>query len=175
MWLDRFGGPHPANTPPPPSQSRTQSPLPRRTSSARGPYLTSQRPGLSPRVSSLSIASADSSSSLLGAPKRANGSTLKQTTSVDFGPDPAVILTKILGPLPDQATLEGGDRIKNIPENGLNLDFDFNGLSLRELADGDACGAAAGDAYRPQTVEDCRSSRVCLAVPHILIDLIHNS
>ncbi|KAH6635466.1 Sac2 family-domain-containing protein [Chaetomium sp. MPI-SDFR-AT-0129] len=128
MWLDRFGGPHPANTPPPPSQSRTQSPLPRRTS--------------------------NSSSSLLGAPKRANGSALKQATSVDFGSDPADTLTKILGPLPDHATLEEEIRTSKITGNGLNLDFDFGGLSLRELADGDAGGAVAGDAYRPQTVED---------------------
>jgi septal ring factor EnvC (AmiA/AmiB activator) len=39
----------------------------------------------------------------------------------------------------------------------LELDFDFRGLSLRELAEG---GRAVADTDRPQTVEDCTSSRV---------------
>ncbi|KAH6856759.1 Sac2 family-domain-containing protein [Chaetomium sp. MPI-CAGE-AT-0009] len=164
MWLDRFAGPHPGNTPSPSnSQIRTQSPLPRRTSSARGPYLTSQRPGLSPRGSSLSLASNDSSSSLLGASKRTNGSALKQSTTADNAPDPETILASILGPLPDNNTLSlEEDRIGRITEDDLALDFDFGGLSLRELAGGGG-GRAATDTDRSQTVEDCRSPRVSAA------------
>lgn len=164
MWLDRFAGPHPGNTPSPPnSQSRTQSPLPRRTSSARGPYLTSQRPGLSPRGSSLSLASNDSSSSLLGPSKRNNGSALKQSTTADNAPDPETILANILGPLPETtAPLEEEGRTGRIAENDLELDFDFGGLSLRELAEGGG-GRAVADTDRPQTVEDCRSPRTSAA------------
>ncbi|KAK4246384.1 Sac2 family-domain-containing protein [Corynascus novoguineensis] len=160
MWLDRFAGPHPGSNPSPPnSQSRTHSPLPRRTSSARGPYLTSQRPGLSPRGSSLSLASSDSSSSLLGASKRTNGSALRQSTTVDTGPDPEEILVRILGPLPDTAAPEK-DGTRPITEEDLELDFDFGGFSLRELATDDT-GRLTADTYKPQTVEDCRSSSVC--------------
>ncbi|KAK4236634.1 Sac2 family-domain-containing protein [Achaetomium macrosporum] len=153
MWLDRFAGQHPGNSPSPPnSQSRAQSPLPRRTSSARGPYLTSQRPGIPSRGSSLSLVSNDSSSSLLGASKRNNGSGLKQSTTVDDAPDPETVLARILGPLPDRATSED-DQARRITEDDLGLDFEFGGLSLRELARGDA-GRPAAHSYRPQTVED---------------------
>ncbi len=159
MWLDRFAGQHPGTAPSPTSntqsRSQSQSPLPRRTSSARGPYLTSQRPGISPRASSLSLVSNDSSSSLLGASKRTNGSALKQSTTVGDAPDPEAILAKILGSLPDATTPAEGDRTRRITEEDLDLDFDFGGLSLHEFAGGDADQATA-DAYRPQTVEDCR-------------------
>ncbi|KAH6631650.1 Sac2 family-domain-containing protein [Chaetomium tenue] len=164
MWLDRFAGPHPGNTPSPPnSQSRTHSPLPRRTSSARGPYLTSQRPGLSPRGSSLSLASNDSSSSLLGASKRNNGSALKQSTTADNAPDPETILASVLGPLPDNTTPLEEYRAGKITEDDLELDFDFGGLSLRELAEGGGARVLA-DTDRLQTVEDCRSSRASAAI-----------
>lgn len=162
MWLDRFAGPHPGSTPSRPnSQSRAQSPLPRRTSSARGPYLTSQRPGLSQRASSLSLVSNDSSSSLLGSSRRTNGSALRQSTTVGDAPDPEAVLARILGPLPDTTPSEEG-RTRGITEDDLDIDFDFGGLSLRELAAGDASRAAA-DTYKPQTVEDCRSSRARVA------------
>ncbi|KAK4156229.1 Sac2 family-domain-containing protein [Chaetomidium leptoderma] len=153
MWLDRFAGQHPGSTPSPPnSQSRAQSPLPRRTSSARGPYLTSQRPGLSPRGSSLSLVSNDSSSSLLGASKRINGSALKQSSTVGDAPDPEAVLARLLGPLPDTVAAEE-DRAGRITEDDLDVDFDFGGVSLRELAGGGADRTTA-DTYRPQTVED---------------------
>lgn len=161
MWLDRFGGQHPGNVPSPPSQSRTQSPLPRRTSSARGPYLTSQRPGISPRASSLSLVSNDSSSSLLASSKRTNGSALKQTTTAGDAPNPEEILARILGALPNPAA-SGGGRNERITDDDLDFDFDFGGLSLRELAARDTDPEAV-DSYRPQTVEDCRSSRARLA------------
>ena len=160
MWLDRFAGQHPGTASSPPnniqSRSQSQSPLSRRTSSARGPYLTSQRPGISSRASSLSLVSNDSSSSLLGASKRTNGSALKQSTTVGDAPDPEAVLARILGSLPDATTPSEGDRTRRITEEDLDLDFDFGGLSLREFAGGDADQATA-DAYRPQTVEDCRS------------------
>ncbi|KAG7288019.1 hypothetical protein NEMBOFW57_007539 [Staphylotrichum longicolle] len=153
MWLDRFAGQHPGSTPSPPnSQSRSQSPLPRRTSSARGPYLTSQRPGIASRGSSLSLVSNDSSSSFLGASKRTNGSALKQSTTIGDAPDPEAVLARILGPVPDTTAPEES-RTKRITEEDLDLDFDFGGLSLRELADG-GTDRAAPATYRPQTVED---------------------
>lgn len=163
MWLDRFAGQHPGSAPSPPiSQSRSRSPLPRRTSSSRGPYLTSQqRPGISPRASSLSLVSNDSSASLLGVSKRPNGSALRQSTLVEDAPDPEEVLARILGPLPNTPPSED-DRTRMITEDDLGLDFDFGGLSLRELAATEA-GPPAADIYRPQTVEDCTSSRASVA------------
>jgi hypothetical protein len=99
----------------------------------------------------------DSSSSLLGASKRTNGSALKQSTTIGDAPDPEAVLARILGPLPDTAAAED-DQTRRITEADLDLEFDFGGLSLREFAEGHA-GQAAADTYRPQTVEDCRSSQ----------------
>ncbi|KAL2267510.1 hypothetical protein VTJ83DRAFT_4787 [Remersonia thermophila] len=163
MWLDRFGAPPPGATPPlsnSTSQSRTQSPLPRRTSSVRGPYLTSQRPGLVKRASSLSLVSNDSSSSssLLGMSKRANGSGLKQsTTAAGDAPDPEAVLARILGTLADgqppaPSTPGDGGQARRITADDLEAEFDFGGLSLRELASEEE--AAPADTHRPQTVED---------------------
>jgi hypothetical protein len=113
----------------------------------------------------LSLVSNDSSSSLLGASKRINGSALKQSTTVDDAPDPETVLARILGPLPDRVTSED-DQARRITEDDLGLDFDFGGLSLRELARGDA-GRPAADTHRPQTVEDCRSSQPGRHVPFL--------
>ncbi|KAL1835906.1 hypothetical protein VTJ49DRAFT_5897 [Mycothermus thermophilus] len=139
MWLDRFGGPPPGGTPPPSNstnQSRAQSPLPRRTSSVRAPYLTSQRPGLVKRGSSLSLS----------------------TTAAGDAPDPEAVLAEILGPLSDSKPTAPAEPVddgqtRRITEDDLETDFDFGGLSLRELA-GEEDGAGRTDTYRPQTVED---------------------
>ena len=104
----------------------------------------------------MSLVSNDSSSSLLAASKRANGSALKQSHTFDDAPDPEEVLARILGPLPG-ATASEDDRTGKITEDDLDFDFDFGGLDLRELARGDADRAVA-ESYRPQTVEDCRSS-----------------
>jgi vacuolar protein sorting-associated protein 52 len=150
MWLDRRPGSLPGSE----SSSRPISPLPRRTSSSRGPYLTSQRPG-GARGSALSLVSNDSSSSLLTASKRANGSTLKHSTTVEDAPDPEAVLARILGPSPTVAA-PADARGRPITEEDLNLDFDFGGLGLRELADCDAQQGGSGAPYRPQSTEDCR-------------------
>jgi hypothetical protein len=76
---------------------------------------------------------------------------------VDNAPDPETILAGILGHVPDNTPSED-DQTRRITEDDLDLEFDFGGLSLRELAGGDAARATA-DTYRPQTVEDCRSPR----------------
>ncbi|KAK3352346.1 Sac2 family-domain-containing protein [Lasiosphaeria hispida] len=152
MWLDRRAGPHPGSPAGAPHQSNSRpiSPLPRRTSSSRGPYLTSQtqRQG-TPKGSNLSLVSNDSSSSLLASSKRANGSALKHSTTLEDAPDPEDVLAHILGPPPRVAS--GAER-RSITEDDLDLYFDFGGLALRELAGG---GNGEGEAtYRPQTVDD---------------------
>ncbi|KAH8889785.1 Vps52-domain-containing protein [Thozetella sp. PMI_491] len=152
MWLDRMGTQHSGTSSPQPnSRPISPMPLPRRTSSVRGPYLTSQRPGAPQRASSLSLASNDSSSSFLAASKRANGSGLKQSTTVDDAQDPEEVLAKVLGPKPSGAATRGRQR-GPISEDDLELDYDFGGLSLRELAEDSAEGNKP--VYRLQTIED---------------------
>lgn len=156
MWLDRRPGPQPGIAAQAASQpnSRPISPLPRRTSSSRGPYLTSQRPGSTPRASNLSLVSNDSSSSLLGSSKRANGSALKQSVTVEDAPDPVEVLEKLLGPLPAGTNIQSAG-IRPITEADLELEFDFGGLGLRELASSSPGRRDA--ASKPQTIQDCRS------------------
>ncbi len=165
MWLDRLGNQHPGNTSPQPnSRPISPLPLPRRTSSSRGPYLTSHRPGNSHRASSLSLVSNDSSSSLLASAKRANGSTLKQSTTLEDAPDPEEILGRILGPESSPAASRRKQK-DPVSEDDLELDFDFGGLSLRELAEGRA--EEDMPVYRSQTIEECTFNHPITPTPHI--------
>lgn len=150
MWLDRLAAQ--SNSSPSASQpgSRPYSPLPRRTSSS--PYVTSQRPGITPRGSQLSLVSNDSSNSFL-ASRRVNGSGLKQSQTTYDGPDSVEILGQIL----DTAPTSEATTI-TISENDLELDFQFEGLSLRELASSDEIDRSDADSYRRQTAEECMSS-----------------
>jgi hypothetical protein len=97
----------------------------------------------------------DSSSSLLAASKRANGSTLKRSTTVEDAPDPEAVLAGILGPSPS-GTASVDVRDRPITAEDLDLDFDFGGLGLRELANSDAQQEGGGTPYRPQSIEACR-------------------
>jgi len=167
MWLDRRPGPpgsgSASGSGTPQSSSRPISPLPlplplpRRTSSSRGPYLTStsQRPGATPRSSSLSLVSNGSSSSLLASSKRANGSALKHSTTVESAPDPEEVLARILGPSPVGTGVElETTRTHRITEEELGLDFDFGGLRLGDLANSDVEPEGRAP-YRPQNIEAC--------------------
>ncbi|KAF4774465.1 Vps52/Sac2 family protein [Colletotrichum scovillei] len=151
MWLDRLAAQ--SNSSPSASQpgSRPYSPLPRRTSSS--PYVTSQRPGITPRGSQLSLVSNDSSNSFL-ASRRVNGSGLKQSQTTYDGPDSVEILGQILDTAPaSEATTV------TIGENDLELDFNFEGLSLRELASSDEIDRSDADSYRRQTAEEFEASK----------------
>ncbi|KAI0152179.1 Vps52-domain-containing protein [Hypoxylon sp. NC0597] len=158
MWLDRLAG---QSTSPAPSQpgSRPYSPAPRRTPSGLGPYITSQqRPGLTPRSSSLSLASTESSaSSFLASSRRANGSTLKESRTIYSGPDPVEILNKLLGDEKKHAasaTKSAADSVGSISAEDLQLEFDFGGLSVRELALSEESVIDGAGVYRPQAAEE---------------------
>ncbi|KAK8059359.1 Vps52/Sac2 family protein [Apiospora saccharicola] len=162
MWLDRLAAQAttPSNTPP---GSRAYSPSPgRRTPSGLGPYVTSQqRPGLVPRTASFqSLASNvsnnsndSSTSSLLAYSRKANGSALKQSTTAYNGPDPVSVLGQLLGEEPD-ATSTAKRAAESVTEDDLELDFDFGGLSLTELAHADDYGEYGASVHRTQTVEE---------------------
>ncbi|KAH6658949.1 Sac2 family-domain-containing protein [Truncatella angustata] len=155
MWLDRLAGQQSASPAASQPGSRAYSPAPgRRTPSGIGPYITSQqRPGQTPRSSSLlSLASNDSStSSLLAASRRANGSTLKQSTTTYAGPDPVHVLNKLLGEPGDN----GNDHnIHEITSKDLETEFDFGGLSLTELALSELPVQTSAHVHRSQSVEE---------------------
>ncbi|KAI0431667.1 Vps52-domain-containing protein [Xylaria sp. FL1042] len=158
MWLDRLAG----SASPAPSQppSRPYSPAARRPSSGLGPYLTSQqRPGLTPRSSSLSLASTDSSTSTLQAPsRRAPGSNLKRTTTAYTGPDPVDILGALLGgsPLPSstRAPEHSLDSAISITSEDLTATFDFGELPLRLLALSDEPQRTSVDGKIQQSTEE---------------------
>ncbi|KAI1361791.1 Vps52-domain-containing protein [Xylaria arbuscula] len=157
MWLDRLAGTQsPASSQPP---SRAYSPVPRRPSSGVGPYLTSQqRPGLSPRSSSLSLASTDSSAStVVASSRRAAGSNLKQTTTAYVGPDPVDVLGALLrgslGPGSPPSSDPPPSSSTSITSDDLAAVFDFGDMSLRSLALSDEPQASYID-KRPQSAEE---------------------
>ena len=94
--------------------------------------MTSQRPGNSPRGSSISLVSNDSNTSLLSQSRKANNTSgLRQSTTVFNGPDPTDLLEKLLtSEVEDQSPSQSF-----ITEEDLNLSPDFGGLSLKELAE----------------------------------------
>jgi len=96
----------------------------------------------------------DSSSSLLAASKRANGSTLKQSTTVEDAPDPEAVLAGILGPSSGGSASEDIRDGRRITAEDLDLDFDFGGQDLRELVNSDAQLDVRAAPHQPQSVED---------------------
>jgi hypothetical protein len=162
MWLDRLAGQQ-AGAASPQSNSRPISPLPHRTSSSRGPYLTSQRTGGTPKGSSLSLVSTDSASSLLASSRRVNGSGLKRSTTAADGQDPEEVLVALLGPTPDGAA--SGEKARgSITEEDIDFDFDFGGQSLRGLALDDS-SPDGESVYRTQSIEECMLSTLASNQP----------
>jgi vacuolar protein sorting-associated protein 52 len=154
MWLDRLAGqtnPSPSSSQP---GSRPYSPLPRRTSSSLSPYITSQKSGHTPRGSSISLVSNDSNTSLLAGSRKVNGSGLKQSQTVDSGPDSLEILEKLLGTKVTK-THSSSSAALAITADDLELDFDFSGLTLQELANHQTLGKRGPKGYKSQTIEDC--------------------
>ncbi|KAL2061710.1 hypothetical protein VTL71DRAFT_7088 [Oculimacula yallundae] len=127
------------------------APAPRRPSHL-GPASAVQRPGFSPRSSSLSINSNDSTTSLLSS-RRPNGSGLKRSATVADAPDPLVVLEKLLGSegnesLQDSHVTGNGDASMNDFES----EMDFEGLNLRDVISSSTIHAQEA-LYTAQTVE----------------------
>ena len=157
-------------TPPPPFGQRSYSPVPKRPSH----LAPSSRPPYNPRSSSLSLISRtnSSTSSLPGASRAPNGSTLKQQlTPPPFADDPLEVLEKIIGlPLPQAAGVNGEENDNERPEE-LVADIDFEGLSLEEFASGiDRLNGSSKGAEKPrsaQSVEECEYVRQSMTVSYM--------
>lgn len=154
MWLDRLAvnqATSLSGSPPPQPSSRPYSPLPRRVSSNLSPYVTSQRPAGQPRrTSSLSLATNDSTTSLLSSARKPPGSGLKQADVAYDGPSSLEILEQLLGTPDDTAPHS------SITDDDFQLDPDFGGLSLSELAKSEAPETQHVSAPRaPAQPQDC--------------------
>lgn len=163
MWLDRLSGhstPTPTPTPSAPSSSkRSYSPGARRSSNL-APLIPSQRPGFSPRSSSLSVLSNDSTTSLLSL-RRPNGSGLKHSATNTEIPGPLEVLGEIVGP---EVSSESVELVENDGEYGdYELNLDFTGLNLHEIATGVPSAGQKEISYAAQSVEECMHSFALLA------------
>ncbi|KAK4938779.1 Vacuolar protein sorting-associated protein 52, partial [Elasticomyces elasticus] len=138
MWLDRFAG-HttPASSPTPKNTSYSATP-PR--SSHLAPNPLPHRPGFSPRLSSLSVASNRSVESVLPSAEAARGSGLKNQLGGSHGGDVSdalQVLEEILGPSSRAGGhVSAGDSRAQLPRkpDHLERNIDFGGLSLEAFA-----------------------------------------
>ncbi|PNY23998.1 Vacuolar protein sorting-associated protein [Tolypocladium capitatum] len=155
MWLDRLAGGQAgtsgASTPQP--GARPYSPLPRRTSGALSPYVTSQRQGHSPRSSSLSLVSSDSSASLLSS-RKPNGSGLRQSSTIPDVSDSLGTLEKLLRPRRGSGEDHVENQTSSMVDADIEFDVDFGGLSLKDLVSSQAPEDAPVSTRRPQSIQE---------------------
>lgn len=165
MWLERLSG---HSTPgvassasgSPPPTNRAYSPAPPRRPSHLAPTSVPQRPGFSPRTSSLSLNSNDSTTSLLASSRKPNGSGLKQSVTVSDAPDPLKVLETLLGSDSIGATksskpVQGAskDGSGNASKDDDDGNLDFGGLCLRDLVAN--VEMVEIPVSTPQTVAEC--------------------
>ncbi|WXC56311.1 hypothetical protein SNK03_002241 [Fusarium graminearum] len=167
MWLDRLAG-GPATSPGPSTPQSGGRPYPKRTSSTLSPYITSQRPGVSPRGSSLSLASNESSSSLLSSARRPNGSGLRQASTIETGPDSLEVLETLLAGFSNNNAQTEKNPIIN--KDDLSLEANFGGLSLKELAASQPPDTTTPYKRKPKTTEESEKDRANLEDLHRSIE-----
>ncbi|RBR15741.1 hypothetical protein FVER53590_07290 [Fusarium verticillioides] len=167
MWLDRLAG-GPASSPGPSTPQPGSRTYPKRTSSTLSPYVTSQRPGFSPRGSSLSLVSNDSTSSLLSSSRRPNGSNLRQASTIDTGPDSLEVLETLLADF--SSDREQADKKTAINEDDINFEAVFGGLSLKELATPGPPDTTTASNRKPKTAEESENDRTKLEDLHRSIE-----
>ncbi|ELR04452.1 hypothetical protein VC83_09534 [Pseudogymnoascus destructans] len=138
MWLDRLSGtstpalrPNASSTP----QSRSYSPVPRKTSRLL-PQTGPQRPNFSPRSSSLSAVSNDSTTSLLGNSRKPTDSSSSNLRNITLTySDPIQVLDKLLNI--DLGNLPVADKDEIWDNDELLGNVDFTGLALHEFVQED--------------------------------------
>ncbi|CZR46485.1 uncharacterized protein FPRO_11934 [Fusarium proliferatum ET1] len=167
MWLDRLAG-GPASSPGPSTPQPGGRVYPKRTSSTLSPYVTSQRPGISPRGSSLSLVSNDSTISLLSSSRRPNGSNLRQASTIDTGSDSLEVLETLLAGF--SSDREQADKKTAINEDDINFEAVFGGLSLKELATSEPPDTITISNRKPKTAEESENDRTKLEDLHRSIE-----
>ncbi|KAI9736037.1 MAG: hypothetical protein M1818_006213 [Claussenomyces sp. TS43310] len=151
MWLDRLSGHSTPNPSPPPSGPYRSLPSASRRPSHLAPQAAAKGPRFSPRSSSLSLVSNDSTTSLLGnGARKVNGSGLRQSATTANYPEPLEVLEKLLGAEPKVDSKNQKGRAES--DDGEELDF--GGLSLQEWAGSELAVSDAAHVYRAQTIEE---------------------
>ncbi|KAG4415179.1 hypothetical protein IFR04_011677 [Cadophora malorum] len=145
------------------------SSAPRRPSHL-GPASAIQRPGFSPRSSSLSINSNDSTMSLLASSRRPNGTGLKKSATMSEAPDPLALLEKLLGSegveVVQETTLTNAAGNTDLDE--VERELDFEGLDLRQLISPSARHTQE-DLYTTQTTEQFEQDKTKFEDLHLSI------
>ncbi|KAG4281572.1 hypothetical protein FPRO06_10476 [Fusarium proliferatum] len=150
MWLDRLAG-GPASSPGPST-----------------PQPGGRRPGISPRGSSLSLVSNDSTISLLSSLRRPNGSNLRQASTIDTGSDSLEVLETLLAGF--SSDREQADKKTAINEDDINFEAVFGGLSLKELATSEPPDTITISNRKPKTAEESENDRTKLEDLHRSIE-----
>ncbi|KAL1305366.1 hypothetical protein AAFC00_002260 [Neodothiora populina] len=138
MWLNRYSGHS--------SPATSASPLPQRRPSHLGPNSSPNRPGLSPRASTLSLLTNGSSDSLPREARQPNASSLRNqldAPTTDASPDPVDVLRDILGPSFAGNAQEDDTRSESQQRQELIDQIDFGQLSLQEFVDTQSVTAPA--------------------------------
>ncbi|KAL4891633.1 Vps52-domain-containing protein [Aspergillus ambiguus] len=165
MWLDRISG---HSTPSgPQADSRSNSPLPRRSSSRLSPYAPSNsRPGTARQGSSLSVLlTPNDSTASLPATARGDGSAFKQNAARSRPSDvadPLEVLNGILGKQKNEArdSSTSLDSIADAKPAQLVDDIDFGGLSLEEfVTKPEKPGRVANGGVEAQTLQQFEKER----------------
>ncbi|KAH8659087.1 Sac2 family-domain-containing protein [Tricladium varicosporioides] len=158
MWLDRLSGHStPASGSPPPPLNRSYSPGPKRPSNL-APSSAAQRPGFTPRSSSLSLVSNDSTTSLLSSSKKTNGSALKQGITAVDAPDPVEILEKLVAAGGKDISVSAKEVARHgnnvLSDYGIEAELEFEGLSLREIVSDNSPFVKEEYVHTTQSVEE---------------------
>lgn len=167
MWLDRLSGHSTPSGSPSPYNNRNYSPHSRRPSHL-SPNPPSNRPGINPRSSSLSLLSIpnDSTASLPGTARASNGASQKQGTSSSRPPgvpDPIDVLNAIIGKRSDESGGTGLDAEAEPAEKPAQLveTIDFEGLSLEEfISKKDETNVFLKSEAGAQTIQQCMACPV---------------
>lgn len=150
MWLNRYSGQ---------SSPSSASPVPQRRPSHLAPNPLPQRPGLTPRASSLSLLISGSTESLPHEAKQQNGSSLRRqldSSPTDPVAEPLDVLYAILGPSQWPPPVNGESFDKSVLDN-----VDFGELSLHEFADaGHSVSVERHDESSSPSFQECRSGHI---------------
>ncbi|RDH33081.1 Sac2 family-domain-containing protein [Aspergillus welwitschiae] len=161
MWLDRISG-H-ATPSGPQFDSRSSSPLPRRTSSRLAPTPQNNRPASSRQGSALSLLSTpNDSSTSLSAPARGEGSSPKPSATRPRPSDVADPLEVLNGIIGKQGKTRDSSpaSVAELKPPELVEDIDFHGLSLEDfIAEEDQPRRAWKSDVGAQTIQQFEKER----------------
>ncbi|KAI2944057.1 hypothetical protein CBS63078_59 [Aspergillus niger] len=161
MWLDRISG-H-ATPSGPQFDSRSSSPLPRRTSSRLAPTPQNNRPASSRHGSALSLLSTpNDSSTSLSAPARGEGSSPKPSATRPRPSDVADPLEVLNGIIGKQGKTRDSSpaSVAELKPPELVEDIDFHGLSLEDfIAEEDQPRRAWQSDVGAQTIQQFEKER----------------